>query len=433
MVRRAVPVILLVAAPLAWSGAGEPSSRSDEPVEEAGQEKPEPAAPYAKTPAGLVPFARSPEPYRRFFVDPLAFRGPGREEPEPEKLSSVRIGLLAPLEDGTPDAEAGRSLQDGVQMAFQEANATGGYGGLPFELIPRNDQALWGSSGNTLVELAYEHRVWAVIGSIDSNSTHVAIRVALKAEIPVVTVGSTDPTLTETGIPWVIRCTPDDRQTGYRLARLLFQEEGFSRVAVLRSSDRYGRFGVKEFRDAARRLTHPLPMEILLPPDLEDFGPQLDRLALAGVDAVVLWTRARQAGAIVRQMRERGLDQPVFGTDRLVSAVFLELAGGAAEGVTATYWMDPDREDTRWLGFRRRFAERFGGEPDAFAAYGYDAATLLVGAVRQAGLNRARIRDVLGELRSFVGVTGTLVLDMTSNNISPIFLAKVEGGRFVFR
>ena len=84
--------------------------------------------------------------------------------------------------------------------------------------------------------------------------------------------------MTETGLPWIVRLTPDDRQTGYRLARLVFEERGLSRVAVLRSSNRYGRFGVREFRDAARRLGRPLPMEVQFAPGQEDFTSELDRL-----------------------------------------------------------------------------------------------------------------------------------------------------------
>jgi ABC-type branched-subunit amino acid transport system substrate-binding protein len=390
------------------------------------------AGSYAGTPESLTPFRESEEPYRYFFRTPPQHRGPGREKPEPLELQTVRIGLLAPLE-GTNYDHAGQALQRGVKLAFHEANQDGGYQGRPFELISRNDQALWGSSANTLVELAYAEKVWAIIGSIDSNSTHVALRAALKAEVSIVNVGSSDPTITETGIPWIIRCTPDDRQTSYRLARLLFEEMGLSRVAVLRSNNRYGRFGVREFRDAARRLHRPLPLEIQFPPGREGLDHRLDRLEAADVDAVVLWGEARQMGFIARRLRERGMDQPIAGTDQLVSQEFLELAGEAAEGVVATLWMPLESQDEAWLEFRKHFRERFDTDPDAFSTYGYDAGNLVVDAVRQAGLNRVRIRDALTDIRAHEGVAGTFQFDATSNNIAQPVLAVVRGGHFVPR
>jgi ABC-type branched-subunit amino acid transport system substrate-binding protein len=420
-------VILVLGFATVASPFGLAGQATTEPDSESATE-----VPYGATPPEFVPYSGTDDPYRRFYLKPLEYHGPGRETVLPELPPTIRIGLLAPLER-TREARAGRSLKRGIDLALEEANAGGGYSGLPFELVVRNDEALWGSSANTLVELAYEENVWAVIGSIDSTSTHVALRVALKAELPIVNVGSTDPTMTETGIPWLVRLTPDDRQTSYRLARLVFEELGLSRVAVLRSTERHGRMGVPEFRDAARRLGRPLPLEIIYSTGQEDFTPQLEQIAGSGAEAVVLWAGARDSALIVRQMREVGLDQPIFGTDRLVSPEFLELAGPAAEGVRATAWLDPGREDVSWSAFRGRFRERFDSEPDAFAAYGYDAALMLVAAVREAGLNRALIRDRLMSHRSYHGVAGAMRFDENSNNVLPPMVARVEQGRFVFR
>ncbi|MFQ5524683.1 MAG: ABC transporter substrate-binding protein [Thermoanaerobaculia bacterium] len=426
-------LLLVLALLMAWPPVLAAAGENVSPEPAADRSTPEKDAPgragYGKTPERLKPYSRSAEPYRSFYLEPLRFFGPGRDVAEPVGSESVRIGLIAPLEEGI-DAGLGRNLRDGVALAVSEANASGGYRGLPFEVIERNDQAIWGSSSNTLVDLAYLERVWAVIGSVDSNSTHVALRAALKAEVMIVNVGSTDPTVTETGIPWLVRCTPDDRQTGYLLALHLFEDLGFSRVAVLRSTDRYGRFGVAEFRDAARRLGRPLPLEILFESVQRDFAAELERIEAADIDAVVLWTKAEPAALIVRQMRARGMRQLVAGPDRLASPGFLELAGESAEGVIATRWIDPERQDAAWIDFERRFSERFTRPPDAFSAYGYDAANLVIDAVRAAGLNRLRIRDRLMGIRSVTGVAGTIVFDETSNNIVQPYLVSVKGGRF---
>lgn len=412
--------LLLLAAP--FCGAGEYG------------EKPAAEEAYGRTPQRLRPYGKwDAQPYRRFFTASPEYRGPGREEPEPAGLKAVKLGLFTPVEGPGDDAEAGRATADGIRLALEEAGAAGGYKGLPFELIVKNDQLLWGASSKVTVDLAYKDKVWAVLGSIDSNSTHVAIRMALKIHLPFVNVGSNSPDLTETNIPWIIRTNPDDRQTGYVLARHIFEERGFSRVAVLRSADRYGRTGVGKFRDAAVRLGRPLPLEILLDPAEKDFASQLDRVAASSVQAVVLWTKARQGGRLVRALRARGLQVPVFGPDRLAGPAFLEEAGPAAEGATITSWLDLQSAAPAWTGFQARFRRRYGRDPDAFAAYGYDSANLLAGAIRRAGLNRVRIMDELWKQKSYSGVSGDMSFDKTGNNVSPPVLARVQGGRLVFR
>ena len=62
---------------------------------------------------------------------------------------------------------------------------------------------------------------------------------------------------------------------------------------------------MKEFMDAARRLKQPIPMEILLKPNLEDYGGVLDRVENSDAQAIVLWTRAEEAARVVRQIRRR--------------------------------------------------------------------------------------------------------------------------------
>jgi ABC-type branched-subunit amino acid transport system substrate-binding protein len=385
---------------------------------------------YANTPVKLLPYGKFRKPYKFFFAEPVEFLGPGRDKRPPPDLTEVRIGFLAPLEDSR-DAELGERMLNGVTLAIEEANATGGYRGLPFVLVTRNDTGLWGASSNELVELD-EEGVWATVGAIDGANTHIMLRLAFKLDMPLVNTGSTDPTLTETAIPWMVRVVADDRQNGYALAWEIHERRGYTRVAVLRANDRYGRVGSAEFEDAMKRLGSPILFELRYGSGDTTFTSQLDRIHRADVQAVVLWGSSEETGRIVRQMRGLGMQEPVFGPDLLVSETFLEFAGQAAEGVVATYPYNPTLDDPILQAFNRRYYERFGEEAEAFAAHAYDGMTLLIGAIRNAGLNRVRIRDELTGVKTFRGVTGTIPFDATWNDVGPVWMAEVRGGRFVF-
>lgn len=389
-----------------------------------------PSGNYGDAPAEMVPYNQSQAPERRFFQAPLEFRGPGRDAPDPV-VPAINIGLLAPLHGTDRDAD-GQNVKRGVELAFAEANAAGGVKGVPFALLAYNDDQKWGASSNTLVRMAYMDKDWVVIGSLDSNSTHIALRATLKAEIPLVNVGANDPTIGEHAMPWLVRLTPDDRQTGYRLAGELFEHRKLQTVAVVRSGDRYGRFGVIQFRNVARRLSRPLPLEILFAPGTTDFTTQLDRLATTKADGVAIWGSAADAGRLVKQMRDRGITAQIALADRALSPAFLDAAGPAAEGAVVTSALNPDSTAPAWVAFRGRFQAKYGEPPDALATYGYVAGQAVVDAVRGVGLNRARLRDALVGPRTFPAVPGTIRLDMNSNNITPPFLARVKGGRFVF-
>jgi ABC-type branched-subunit amino acid transport system substrate-binding protein len=371
------------------------------------------------------------EPLQRWYLEKAEFRGPGRDDPDPEGLASVKIGVLAPLA-GSPDESLGASMLEGMRLALDEANAGGGYRGIPFEAVVRNDLPLWGASSNAVVDLCYRERVWALLGSVEGNSTHVLLRVALKIEVPVVNTADTDPTLTETNIPWLVRVIPDDRQSSYRLFRRCFHELGLRRVALLRFGDRFGRVHATEFADSMRRAGAPVVADLRWRPGGVPEPGTAEKLRALRADGVVLWGNGDDMGRVARALRREGVALPIFGPDRMVSEAFVREAGEAAEGATAAFPFDPGRADPAWTAFVARFAGRHGRAPDAYAAHGYDGARLLVESIRRAGLNRARIRDALyAPDRWDGGVTGPILFDAARNNLRPARLAVRRGGAWV--
>ena len=395
---------------------------------------------YGNTPQEYLPFGRFTEPYRRFFQDPLEYTGYGRQIPEPEHVDTVKIGFIGPIMKTVSVATGGASheepmgihMLEGAKMAIEQANAKGGYRGkIPYELVISNDNGLWGSTGNEVITQAYKNKVWAILGSIDGANSHIAIRVALKIEIPVMNTGDTDPTFIETKIPWVFRCISDDRQMCYVMADYVFKKLKMTRVAALRAGNRYGRVSIDEFRDAASRMGHPFLTELQYKVGDTDFTPQLNRIQAMKPDAVVTYGDAKESALVLMQMREKGMDQLFVGSDRMVSQEFIDLVGKEKIGkAIAGFPYDPKSQDPLYLQFCREYKERFGEEPETYAAHAYDGMTLLIQATEKAGLNRALIRDALAEVKTYHGVTGEKEFDAIYNNISPGCLAIYENGQF---
>ena len=407
--------------------------------------------PYTGAPEDLRPFSKYTTPYHEYYQDLVEYNGAARDIPDPDlkDLTEIRIGFLAPLYDH-PEQVLGNRMLNGATMAIDEANATGGYGGKPFRLITHNDydnwqlsksatvgtskdSAIWGAASNDAVRMIYDDKVWAMFGSISAESTHIALRLTLKGETPLVNSASTDPTIPETIIPWYFTDIQDDREQGYTLARHLYTELGFKRVALLRVNSRYGRFGVIKFRDASRRLGHPVVIEQKFMPGDTDFRRQLQVIEDSRVDAIVLWTDIGPAALILQQMQELGMKQRVFGSHRTIGDELVKLAGPAAEGFEAVFPYDPNRTDLAWQEFTARYEARFHEKPDHFAALAYDAMKILLEAICRAGLNRGRIRDALTATETYKGVTGDMVFDPNCKNIAPLFLAHVHNGAIEYR
>ncbi|MBI1389940.1 MAG: ABC transporter substrate-binding protein [bacterium] len=396
---------------------------------------------YGDTPKEYVPFGNFTQPYKTFFLTPLEYTGYGRHIPEPEHVDTVRIGFIGPIESTVSVATGGVSHEEplGVQMlngarlAIADANRRGGYHGkTPYELMVHNDNGLWGASGSEIVDMVYKEKCWAILGTIDGANSHIAIRVALKCEVPVMNTGDTDPTFIETNIPWVFRCITDDRQMCYLLADFVFKKLKLTRVAALRAGNRYGRMSIDEFRDAAKRLGYPFLEELQYPLGSTDMRPQLERLKALNPEVVVTYGDAQESALVLRQMRDMGMDQWFIGSDRMVSDEFIQLAGDALKAgkVAAGFPFDPTRDDPKWNQFQDAYREKYGESPDQYAAHAYDGMTLVIEAIERAGLNRALIRDQLAAVKTWHGVTGDKVFDAIYTNRSPATLALLEDGRF---
>jgi len=186
-------------------------------------------------------------------------------------------------------------------------------------------------------------------------------------------------------------------------------------------------------RDSARRLKRPVPIEMAYQVGSTDFTLQLERLKAANLDAVVHWGDASEGALVLNQMRSTGMTQPFYGCDRTVSDEFVKAAGANAEGVIAGFPWNPDRQDPKYLAFKERFKQRFGQEPETYAAHGYDGMNMLIWAAQVAGLNRAKIRDVLAyRTKPFPGVTGDIAFSGALDDIGEVFLARFEDGRWKY-
>ncbi len=361
----------------------------------------------------------------------------------------MRIGFLGPIVHN-PDEVFGMRMLHGAQLAIEEANARGGYGGKPFRLMLSNDYdnwqakaaygddrptdaAIWGAAVNQAVKMIYDDQDWAIFGSISSEATHEALRLALKAETPIVNSASTDPTIPETYVPWYFTDLQDDRVQCLTLGRRIFTELGLKRVAILRVNNRYGRLGVVKLRDASRRLGHPIVIEQKYMPGDSDFSRQLRVINGSRADSIVLWADEDQAAEILKQMRVAGMKQRVFGAYRTLGPQLLAEAGDAAEGFEAVFPYDPTRNDPKWLDFNKRFEARFHEKPEQFASLAYDAMNALLDSICKAGLNRARIHDALADIEEYDGVTGHMVFDPNQKNIAPMFLGTVHNGAVTYR
>ncbi|HUP42834.1 MAG TPA: ABC transporter substrate-binding protein, partial [Thermoanaerobaculia bacterium] len=139
--------------------------------------------------------------------------------------------------------------------------------------------------------------------------------------------------------------------------------------------------------------------------------PQAVYLAATGGD--------RAARAVLAELARRGFRGTVMTTSSFAAAGILAEAGRGAEGlVVSAGSFDLEGEDPKARAFVEAYREKYGAEPDAYAAHGYDAVMALAQAmVEQAeqGAGRRELWKGLRGLSGFQGVTGYIQFDERGN------------------
>mgnify|MGYP000860115771 CR=1 FL=1 len=359
-----------------------------------------------------LPEAPAQEPYRRMLDNPLEFHGPELMSALPAEVEQIRIGLFAPAD---PAHAVGRAIIRGASLALEEANIEGGYQGTPFVLVQRWADNPWGAGSKEVIRLVYEDRVWAVIGSIDGESTHVAQQIVTKAFLPLLSPVSSDPSLTHIRIPWIFRLPPDDRAQAEALVKQGAGERGLKRLGLIFASSHDGRMAAEAWESVMAAQGVPPVFHIPVPPAAEDYSAAVQHACSFSPDGVAVYLPRMSLTALLHALREEKMKVTVLipwipGLERseleaaypgtLIRAVPFPL-----HKVCGPYWK-----------FTRNYIRFFGERPPDPAAYAYDAARMVIEGLRREGLNRAGLWEAITRLQPYPGITGTIAWDNGGGN-----------------
>lgn len=364
--------------------------------------------------------------------------GTYREANDSQRPTTVNIGLLAPLEN-SPDVPFGMAMLHGAELALEEANARNGPdsgtvgGRWHYILKSHNDSAQWGAGTMEPVRMAQEEKVVAVLGSFDGMPTHTLLRISEELGILVINTATTDPSIKDTGTPWLVTLAPDDRQQSTLLAENIVGQKEIRKLGIIRENARYALIGIQTFVQTFRGLTTDPTVQETFQPGTTDFSEQLTRLKDANINALVIWCQPDEGALILKQMQAIGLRVPAFGPSNLASPLLISLTGPASEGLVVVNAFDSSRIGKKAREFEKRFRERFGEPPDAYAAYAYDGMDLLIAAIDQAGPESSAVTNAISvsKRQPLDGVTGNVILNDSLNSTPHLLLSRVVQGRFV--
>jgi branched-chain amino acid transport system substrate-binding protein len=331
------------------------------------------------------------------------------------------------------EATFGQLTHQGIKLAIDEANAAGGVNGKRIDLRAYDTQGRAQEAGTAVTRLITGDKAVAILGENASSLSIAGGRIAQQYRVPLITPASTHPQVTQVG-DMVFRVCFIDTFQGYVLARFAREKLSLGKVAVLYDQAQPYSIGLKDdFRKAFVERGGEIVSEQAYTGGDQDFAAQLTTIRGVAPEAVFVPGYYTDAANILLQARRLGMTSTFLGGDGWESPQLGAIAGEAADGsyFASHYSHEDPRPEVR--SFVERFRATYGGLPDSAAALGYDAARLLVDAMRRApALDGPTLAAAIAATRDFRGVTGVFSIDADRNAKKDAVILQMKGGKPLF-
>ncbi|MGQ9909375.1 MAG: branched-chain amino acid ABC transporter substrate-binding protein [Candidatus Flexifilum sp.] len=326
----------------------------------------------------------------------------------------IKIASQSPLSG--PQSVLGIGIRNGVELAIEQLSGPLTEMGFTIEYVPFDDQATPDVGVSNAQQIVADEEILAVIGHLNSGVAIPSSEVYNENNLVMVSPANTNPLVTDRGYPTVNRvCGRDDLQ-GPTGARFAAEELGVTSVYILHDTTAYGQ-GVAEF---FRQEAEALGLTVLGFEGTEEtanFDGIIQPILALQPELVYFGGIYSQTGIFINQARAAGYEGLYMGPDGFDSSEFAQLAGEAGVGTYYTSVAGPASIYPNAAQFIADYVERFGEDPQPFAAQAYDATAIVLAAIAAAAEEaggmptREAVAAAVRATEGYEGLTGTITFD----------------------
>jgi branched-chain amino acid transport system substrate-binding protein len=316
----------------------------------------------------------------------------------------------------------GEPERNSMELLAEQINAQGGINGHPLELViydTEGDATKAVLNANKLIE---KDNVLAIIGPSLSGTTLAVVPVVERAKVPLISCAASVKITTPVK-KWVFKTPQTDVMAVAKIYEYL-QAQGTKKIAILTVGNAFGDSGREQLIKQASKYGLSIVTKEKFGPKDTDMTPQLTKIRTLKPEAIVCWGTNPGPAVVAKNMRQLGIDIPLYQSHGVASKKFIQLAGSAANGVilptgkilVAESLADSDPQKQLLLKYVADYEAKFKKAVSGFGGYAWDGLQILAQALEKAGGDRAKIRDEIESVRNYVGVSGIFRFSAQDHN-----------------
>ena len=369
-------------------------------------------------------------------VSPL-FAGAGQEEAAAKE--PIKVGAILAVTGGASFLGAPESKT--LEMLLEETNAAGGIDGHPVELIIKDSQASAEKAISFARQLIEEEQVLAIVGPSTSGESMAIKDICQEAQTILLSCAAAE-TIVNPVASYVFKTPQKDSYAAIRIFQTM-QEMGISKIGVVVGNTGFGNGGKAQLEKYAPEYGIEIAIAEVYDRAATDLTGVLTKLKARGVEAVVNWSIVPAQSIVAKNMRQLGMDVPLFQSHGFGNIKYVEAAGEAAEGIifpcgrllVADVLAAGHPQKDLLVKYKSDYESRYNEDVSTFGGHAYDAFLILKAAIEIAGsVEMSAVRDAIESLQGVVGTAGVFNMSPSDHNglgLDSFEMLTVKDGKFV--
>jgi branched-chain amino acid transport system substrate-binding protein len=352
---------------------------------------------------------------------------------EPIKVGAI-LAVTGPASFlGSPEAKT-------LEMLAEEINSKGGVDGAPIELIIKDSVGDPEKAISFAKQLIEEEKVFAIIGPSRSGETMKIKNIMEEAKTILLSCAAAE-VIVNPVAKYVFK-TPQKDSFAVKKIFMQMNKMGIKKIGVVVGNTGFGKAGKEQIEKIAPEYGIEILISEVYDKKATDLTAVATKLKAKNVEAVINWSIVPAQSIIVKNMRQIGMDVPLFQSHGFGNIKFVEAAGSAAEGIifpagrllVADVLPADHVQKAVLTKYRNDYETRYQEPVSTFGGHAYDALVILVEALKKAGTaDKEKVRDAIEQLQNVVGTGGVFNFSAEDHNgldIDAFEMLTVKDGKF---
>jgi len=350
----------------------------------------------------------------------------------------IKVGAIFAVTGGA--ANLGGPEAKTAEMLIEKINKEGGVNGQQIKLIIKDSGSKPENAVSFAKQLIDEEHVLAIIGPSTSGETLQIKNICQENKTILISCAAAE-TIVNPLASYVFKTPQKDSDAARRILQVM-REKKIQKIGVITSNDGFGIAGGQQLTNLASVAGIAIDINETYDKSETDLTGVLTKLKGRNVQAVVNWSIVPAQSMVARNMKQIGMDVPLFQSHGYGNIKYVQQGGEAANGtifpcgrlLIADQLADNHPQKKLLVEYKKDYESRYKEDVSTFGGHAYDAVLILVEGIKKAkSADKDKVRDAIENLKGIVGTAGIFNFSSTDHNglgLDAFEMLTVKDGKF---